>query len=221
MSTEKPTSAFDAWYQHDTVYACHRLEGKLIMPIVKHYKPHSVIQLGNIALDNLPDNTIYAGDALPKNNLAQVSIDYQKLPFRAESFDLIICPHWHEIVASPTCLFAELSRVLVPEGLLVLYSMNPLGVWSIADNMVASDAAAWVNNSYTPEKLSTQTQSWQLEQAYHIYAGSKVAGREHDTQRVQASNVLLGVIHQTVLKKSVLNPALIGAEFEQWAVGSA
>ncbi len=220
MSQANSMNIFDTWYQNDQVYACSQLESKLIIPIVKYYKPHAVLQLGNQALDNLPKGTIYAGDITTKSSTDRIAVDYQKMPFRAESFDLIICPHWHEVVASPTCLFAELSRVLVPEGLLVTYSMNPLGVWSIADNMIATDAAAWVNNSYTPEKLTSQTRSWQLEQAYHIYAGSKIQGRDEEAEHVQPSNILMGVIHQTVLKKSVLNPALIGAEFEQWAVGS-
>ncbi len=222
MPQYDPTlEAFDTWYQADKVYACHKLESKLIIPIIEHFKPYSVLQLGNIMLGNLPKKAVIAGTKATEKHGPNCIIDYKKLPFQSEYFDVVICPHWHEIIASPTCLFSEISRILVPEGLLVLYSMNPIGIWSIADNLVTNDAVKWIKRRYTPEKLVAQAQVWQLEQAYHIYAGSRVfepnSTDEHE-KRVKHNNALLGVIHQTVLRKSILGATLIGEDLQSMAI---
>lgn len=60
--------------------------------------------------------------------VAFVCGDSQRLPFADASADVVICNHIYEHVVDPATLFAELRRVVKPEGLLYLGLGNRLGV---------------------------------------------------------------------------------------------
>ncbi len=57
------------------------------------------------------------------------------LPLRSDILDLIVVPHLLEFVEDPETVLAELERVLIAEGHVVILGFNPLaegGVWRLA-----------------------------------------------------------------------------------------
>jgi 2-polyprenyl-3-methyl-5-hydroxy-6-metoxy-1,4-benzoquinol methylase len=54
--------------------------------------------------------------------------DSQQLPFADSSIDVVVCNHIYEHVVDPAALFAELRRVVRPDGMLYLGLGNRLGV---------------------------------------------------------------------------------------------
>jgi SAM-dependent methyltransferase len=54
-----------------------------------------------------------------------------ELPLQRESVDLVYLLHAIETTAKPAQLFAEIERVLTPEGSLLLVAMNPLSPWRL------------------------------------------------------------------------------------------
>ncbi len=54
--------------------------------------------------------------------------DSERLPFRSQSIDVMICNHVYEHVVDPEQLFAELRRVVKPDGMLYLGLGNRLGM---------------------------------------------------------------------------------------------
>ncbi len=57
--------------------------------------------------------------------------DFHALPFPSNSIDLILMPHTLELSYDPHATLAEVERVLVPEGKLVIVGFNPLSHWGL------------------------------------------------------------------------------------------
>ncbi len=55
--------------------------------------------------------------------------DPAELPFVNDSFQLVIAQHAFELVADAEALASEVSRVLAPEGVLLMIGFNPFGSW--------------------------------------------------------------------------------------------
>ncbi|HIU85075.1 MAG TPA: class I SAM-dependent methyltransferase [Candidatus Aphodousia gallistercoris] len=65
----------------------------------------------------------------PECSAAQLLIDFEALPFREQSFDLVVAVHALERACSPEAFMKEIFRVLAPEGRFVLLGLNPWGPW--------------------------------------------------------------------------------------------
>jgi SAM-dependent methyltransferase len=52
-----------------------------------------------------------------------------RLPFAGESFKLVIAQHVFEQAQAPTELAEEMSRVLAPEGVALVFGFNPASLW--------------------------------------------------------------------------------------------
>ena len=55
----------------------------------------------------------------------------EALPFAESSLDLIVMPHTLELCLDPHAALREAVRVLVPEGRLLLFGLNPFSLWGI------------------------------------------------------------------------------------------
>jgi SAM-dependent methyltransferase len=59
----------------------------------------------------------------------------EALPFASGSIDLIVMPHTLEMAADPHQALAEASRVLMPEGRLVIVGFNPMSLWALRQRL--------------------------------------------------------------------------------------
>lgn len=55
----------------------------------------------------------------------------EALPFTEASLDLLVMPHTLEMCQDPHAALREAVRVLVPEGRLLLFGLNPYSLWGI------------------------------------------------------------------------------------------
>jgi len=55
--------------------------------------------------------------------------NYEALPFKNASLDLVVLPHTLELSFDPHATLREVERVLVPEGRVVIAGMEPLSLW--------------------------------------------------------------------------------------------
>jgi SAM-dependent methyltransferase len=59
----------------------------------------------------------------------------EALPFPSNSLDLIVMPHTLELAQDPHVALAEATRVLVPEGRLVIVGFNPASLWGLRQRL--------------------------------------------------------------------------------------
>ena len=57
--------------------------------------------------------------------------NYEALPFADASLDLLVLPHTLELSYDPHATLSEVSRVLVPEGRVVISGFNPGSLWGL------------------------------------------------------------------------------------------
>jgi len=60
---------------------------------------------------------------------AQLVCEPSALPFPEASLDLVVMPHTLELHPDPHAVLREAARVLVPEGRVVICSLNPNSLW--------------------------------------------------------------------------------------------
>ena len=58
-----------------------------------------------------------------------LAADPDALPFPERSIDLVVAPHTLELARDPHRTLAEVERVLMPEGRLVILGLNPASLW--------------------------------------------------------------------------------------------
>lgn len=57
--------------------------------------------------------------------------DFTALPFTSNSLDLLVLPHTLEFSTDPHATLREVERVLVPEGRVLVFGLNPTGWWAL------------------------------------------------------------------------------------------
>ena len=209
---------FYHWYTQGDGKRVFEQETLLIKPLIKHFKPYRTLFIGDVVFEGLPESTVVVGVSdkyLAKN---KVVVNPTQLPFQKAYFDLIICPHWHEVSESPLALFSELSRVLIPQGLLVCYSMNPHGLYRLEKQLSRADTLNWQQQQYTPNQIEAIAQRWDLERAYHFYAVhyQPWQSKYYEFPGIRSTQ-LVGMIHETVLKKSLPGTMTANVSQAQWA----
>ena len=99
---------------------------------------YHALQLGLPQLDGLHTNRMphqwLALDALGRLHEGAVRpvalrTDFSALPFPSSSLDLVVLPHTLEFSEEPHATLREVERVLVPEGRVVIFGMNPVSLW--------------------------------------------------------------------------------------------
>ena len=66
-----------------------------------------------------------------RNCFHLVCTDAQHLPFRAESFDLVVCSEVIEHLLKPALLFKDVTNCLKRDGKLLLSTPNVIGLWNL------------------------------------------------------------------------------------------
>jgi SAM-dependent methyltransferase len=97
------------------------------------------LQLGAPALDALRANRMphrwLVGSTASTPERSALIADVHALPFDERGLDLVVLPHTLEFSADPHRTLAEVERVLVPEGKLVILGFNPASAWGLAQRV--------------------------------------------------------------------------------------
>jgi SAM-dependent methyltransferase len=95
------------------------------------------VQLGSVGTVDLleacnaPVRTLLDLAGVPGPAGSRVSALPEYLPFDQRSVDLMLLPHTLEFAADPHQVLREVSRVLVPEGHVVILGFNPFSFWGL------------------------------------------------------------------------------------------
>jgi SAM-dependent methyltransferase len=73
--------------------------------------------------------------SMPIPSSVALSCDADALPFPANSLDLVVMPHTLELAQDPHRALSEATRVLVPDGRLVVVGFNPASLWGLRQRL--------------------------------------------------------------------------------------
>ncbi len=111
------------------------------------------LQLGLPQLDALDANR------MPHRWLATETVhekaalvtSFAALPFPANSLDLVVLPHSLELTADPHATLREVERVLVPDGRVVIFGLNPMSLWGFRQHRAHLYRRFGWNHMFLPE----------------------------------------------------------------------
>ncbi|RYF83354.1 MAG: class I SAM-dependent methyltransferase [Comamonadaceae bacterium] len=114
---------------------------------------YHALQLG------LPDIQTLRGNRMPHRwqampaagQHASLVIDFEALPFEANSLDLVTLPHTLELSSDPHAALREVERVLVPEGRAILCGFNPASLWGLRQRRARLYRRLGVGDLYLPD----------------------------------------------------------------------
>jgi len=91
-----------------------------------------VPELDTLAANRMPHKWLAVGQyPAPAQKRAALVTDFGALPFEENSVDLVVLPHSLELNHDPHTTLREVSRVLVPEGKVVISCLNPSSLWGL------------------------------------------------------------------------------------------
>lgn len=95
----------------------------------------------------------------------------EAVPLEARSIGLVVLPHVLEFTADPHQVLREVSRVLVPEGHVVIIGFNPLSVWGLRRLLTAhGERAPWTGRFHQLSRVK----DWLAVLGFETQSGSMV-----------------------------------------------
>lgn len=79
---------------------------------------------------SVSETELVTGAAAPVTPVS-LHCDFDALPFDSQSLDLVVLPHALELARDPHLALAEVERVLMPEGKVVIVGFNPASLWGL------------------------------------------------------------------------------------------
>jgi len=140
MSREDQTdkrSRLAGWYARSPGLSLRAVESFALRSVWPSLFGRLAVQVGSVGpVDllegcNAPTRVLYELFAAQEFDVPQVCGLPEELPFETRSVDIMLLPHTLEFADDPHQVLREVSRVLVPEGHLVVIGFNPLSFWGL------------------------------------------------------------------------------------------
>lgn len=128
-----------AWYRSALGVEVARIEDDCVQRLLANTFGYYLVQVGasesfggalaasrirhRILLSALQSSPGFAGPTVVGDPTA--------LPLASDSIDAVLLPHTLEYSGQPRAILAEVERVLIPEGRLILLGFNPLSLWGL------------------------------------------------------------------------------------------
>ncbi|MFP5429763.1 MAG: methyltransferase domain-containing protein [Gammaproteobacteria bacterium] len=128
---------FRCWF--DTELGCHLLEAesRLVARILPDLFGYHAVQVGQLVGHNLLESSrirhrCVVDVQMPTvEGLSPLRANPDQLPFANNSLDLVLLHHGLDGAASPHALLREATRVLIPDGHLLILGFNPWSLWGL------------------------------------------------------------------------------------------
>ena len=154
-------SGLSQWMQSPAGVALLRMEVEYVHAAVGNLFGYHCLQVGDLAGADLLSGSRILGRAVvdidggaPRHPYPLVSGAATSLPVDSHAVDVVILPHVLEFESRPHDALREASRVLVPEGNLVILGFNPLSVIGLQRAFrYRAQAAPWCGTYFGAGRL--------------------------------------------------------------------
>jgi SAM-dependent methyltransferase len=122
-----------AWFDSPLGRSLQAHEANRLRSVFPHLYGTVAAQLGRIGQLDLMDSCIaptrILADGLGEPGACVVRAHPEELPFDSKSMDVLLLPHTLDFCEDPHQVLREVSRVLRPEGHVVIVGFNPISLW--------------------------------------------------------------------------------------------
>jgi SAM-dependent methyltransferase len=152
---------FRQWFQSDLGQYVLQEEEQLIARILPDLFGYHALQIGQVVNTNLLATSrirhrcVVDVDLPTVPGLSPLRASPEHLPFLKDSLDLVLIHHELDAAQSPHALLREASRVLIPEGHLLILGFNPWSLWGMWRLLRGFwTAQPWLRRSISPQRLA-------------------------------------------------------------------
>ena len=206
----------EQWCRGESGKSVMALEREMLAPLIENYRPMRCLELAGCDLiagqkrkirESVHVRFAASESALIENCTAGLVASPEKLPFPSEYFDLVVCSHGHELAAHAGSVVQELSRVLMPEGLVVFIGLNPHGFWRQQDFPGVED---WWRCRVLQADLLSLAKLVSLVEVYTDYKGFWQCDMPTSRWQIAAAQTLAHYLPQTsVLVKTIFRKRVL------------
>ena len=94
------------------------------------------------------------------------------LPIANDSVDLVVLMHHLSATEAPHALLREVSRILIPQGKLIIVDFNPLSLWGLRHFFQSwLEQLPWSGHFYTARRLTDWMQLLGFDRTKHLKVG--------------------------------------------------
>ena len=99
-------------------------------------------------------------------------VEKQALPIASDSTDLVLLMHALSQSRDPHAILREASRVLIPDGKLIIIDFNPVSLWGIRHLLQGwLDDAPWAGHYYTARRMQDWLRLLGFDMLQHTRSG--------------------------------------------------
>lgn len=140
MSSEQATerrAALCEWFTHSPGRSLRAVETHALRAVWPGLFGKVAVQIGSVGTVDLlescnaPIRALCELPQVPNAGIPCVHGLPEELPFESQSVDLVLLPHVLEFADDPHQVLREVSRILTPEGLVVVLGFNPFSLWGL------------------------------------------------------------------------------------------
>ncbi|MGQ9659933.1 MAG: class I SAM-dependent methyltransferase [Thermochromatium sp.] len=170
-----------AWYRSALGAEVARIECECVQRLLANVFGYYLVQVGAgegfgeaLAASRIRHCIRLSGSCLTDRQGSIVIGDPAALPLASDSIDALVLPHVLEYSDRPNAILAEVERVLIPEGRLILLGFNPMSLWGLG--------CLWWPVCRRPPwngrwRLAIQVERWLTERGFVIEARERVLFR--------------------------------------------
>ena len=175
LSTEKHCGNIDEWYQRPLGQQLFDDLKTQLDPLLTTTFGYYALQIGCTGHANrlLDSCRVRRKFSLGSEN---VSVDLQAypalLPIANDSVDLVVLMHHLSNTTEPHAILREVSRVLIPEGKLIIIDFNPLSLWGLRYFFQSwLERVPWRGHYYSARRMTDWMQLLGFDQQKHFRVG--------------------------------------------------
>lgn len=162
--------SLDSWLSTPLGQYLLAWEQQRISKAVEDIFGYHALQLGLPSLPALENNRMpnrwLVQDHLPGQQPAASPFAlvsrFDALPFAEQSIDLVVLPHTLDLAVDPHATLREVSRVLVPEGRVVITCLNPASLWGLRQRRTRFLQRLGANSHFLPLGAGSLIGYWRL-----------------------------------------------------------
>ncbi|EXJ16256.1 class I SAM-dependent methyltransferase [Imhoffiella purpurea] len=134
---ESPLARLQDWYRTPLGQGVARLECASVQRLLNTTFGYYLVQIGateafrDVLAASRIRHRILMPIEPPGTAGAQVLGAADQLPFASDSIDAVLLPHTLDFAADPRAVVAEVERVLIPEGRVLVVGFNALSPWGL------------------------------------------------------------------------------------------
>ncbi|HEX6591917.1 MAG TPA: methyltransferase domain-containing protein [Moraxellaceae bacterium] len=152
---------FRSWFGTDLGRHLLQLEDQLVGRILPDLFGYHALQIGQVVDSNLLTTSrirhrcVVDVTLSEARGLSPLRAHPENLPFAKDSLDLVFIHHGLDAAPSPHALLREASRVLIPDGHLLILGFNPWSLWGLwrLFRLPWADLP-WLRRPLSPQRLA-------------------------------------------------------------------